>query len=86
MSVDPSQDPRDFSRHMAFFRGWTHGAGGKPMDPDFESHSTLGPLYSEGYTAGRHDRNEMAIQSAKRFNVSLSPIRAMKTEPETTPA
>ena len=77
----------NYDKHMTAFRGWTAGAGGRAMDPKFTEHSDkeFQTIYNEAYTEGRKVRGAYAVESAKKYDVSLSPLRLQVLEKEVQP-
>lgn len=70
----------NYDRMLQYFKAWTDGAGGRPMDEKRANHpeNEFRELYGEGYMDGQKARNEATHRAAERFQVNLSPIRPMR--------
>ena len=60
-----------------FMRGWTHGAGMRPLDPKFTQHTRIEicEAYAKGYEDGRASRNSAAQTAAQRFGYTPTVLR-----------
>lgn len=72
----------NYEKHTLAFRGWRDGAGGKPQDPTYseDSRKEVQTIYCEAHTEGRKARGQYAVDSAKKYGVDLSPLRAQEPE------
>ncbi len=77
VGADPRRCECDVSRdsYMTFIRGWTDGAGVRAIRDEFANHPELGPIYHEGYAAGRVARGEARVVAEKRFGYQEKILR-----------
>lgn len=66
---------------QAYQRGWTAGAAVRAMDPAATGHTNflIRDAYGQGYTDGRHARNQAMHAAAHKYNYEISVLRLMDT-------
>ena len=70
------------NQYEAYQRGWTAGASVRAMDPAAEHHANflIRDAYHQGYTDGRHARNQALHNAALKYRHERSVLRLMDTE------
>jgi hypothetical protein len=64
-----------WNEYTYYMRGWSDGAGRKPIQQDHSEHATLGAIYNEAYAAGQRAGREVAVSMSRRFNYKPAVIR-----------
>lgn len=68
-----------YCRFHAYSRGWAHGAGGRPQDPDFvnSQEPVLKEEYQNGYKQGHDARTAMHAETARRCGYQPTVLRGI---------
>ena len=78
MSVPTPTEVEAANRYKTYRIGFTHGAGGKPVDDKCMMHPTLGNDYAEGYGHGRLCRTNILAEARERFGYEPNILRGQQ--------
>lgn len=75
-----SGEPPNYRNYRAYFDGFSHGAGGRPICPD--AHPGSADAYTEGWSDGYEARHEAAKAYAFKVGVLVRVIKPTSPTPK----